>query len=145
MGNSIQKYSKAQNQKSSRNFKILKKFNMASFVNANLGSDSDSDDQDFDPTKEAGHIVSEEENSGDDENPENSRTKKSKKKPKQGGRIGGIFLEEDEQVKVENDAKRKEFEQEKIDLAKEAEKQKSEDLWADFKSDTPSVPKKPKS
>ena len=40
---------------------------MASFVNANLGSDSDSDDQDFDPTKEAGHIVSEEENSGDDE------------------------------------------------------------------------------
>ena len=47
------------------------------------------------------------------------------------GRMGGIFLEEeDEQTKAENDAKRKEFEQEKIDLAKEAEKQKSEDLWA---------------
>ena len=65
------------------------------------------------------------------------------------GRMGGIFLEEeDEQTKAENDAKRKEFEQEKIDLAKEAEKQKSEDLWADFKSDAPSssiVPKKPKS
>ena len=45
--------------------------------------------------------------------------------------MGGIFLEEeDEQTKAENDAKRKEFEQEKIDLAKEAEKQKSEDLWA---------------
>ena len=40
---------------------------MASFVNSNLGSDSDSgDDQDFDPTKESGHVVSEEENSGDD-------------------------------------------------------------------------------
>ena len=63
---------------------------MASFVNANLGSDSDSDDQDFDPTKEAGHIVSEEENSGDDENPESSRTKKSKKKPKQGGKVSNI-------------------------------------------------------
>ena len=62
---------------------------MASFVNANLGSDSDSDDQDFDPTKEAGHVVSEEENSGDDENAESGGTKKSKKKskkkPKQGG------------------------------------------------------------
>ena len=54
---------------------------MASFVNANLGSDSDSDDQDFDPTKEAGHVVSEEENSGDDENAE-SGTKKSKKSKK---------------------------------------------------------------
>merc|ERR1712080_383008 len=72
------------------------------------------------------------------------KSKKSKKKSKQGGRIGGIFLEEDEQTKAENDAKRKEFEQEKIDLAKEAEKQKSEDLWADFKSDASSVPKKPK-
>ena len=49
---------------------------MASFVNANLGSDSDSDDQDFDPTKEAGHIVSEEENSGDDENPNAAKSKK---------------------------------------------------------------------
>ena len=60
---------------------------MASFVNANLGSDSDSDDQDFDPTKEAGHVVSEEENSGDDENAESGtkKSKKSKKKPKQGG------------------------------------------------------------
>ena len=106
---------------------------MASFVNANLGSDSDSDDQDYDPTKEAGHVVSEEENSGDEENGESGRTKKlkkSKKKRKEGGRIGGIFLEEDEQTKAENEAKRKEFEQEKIELAQEAEKQKSEDLWA---------------
>ena len=105
---------------------------MASFVNANLGSDSDSDDHDFDPTKEAGHVVSEEENSGDDEDAESGtkKSKKLKKKSKQGGRVGGIFLEEDEQTKAENDAKRKEFEQEKIDLAKEAEKQKSEDLWA---------------
>ena len=65
---------------------------MASFVNANLGSDSDSDDQDFDPTKEAGHIVSEEENSGDDENPESSRTKKSKKKPKQRGKFSNTYV-----------------------------------------------------
>ena len=101
---------------------------MASFVNANLGSDSDSDDQDYDPTKEAGHVVSEEENSGDEENAESGtkKLKKSKKKRKEGGRIGGIFLEEDEQTKAENEAKRKEFEQEKIELAQEAEKQNSE-------------------
>ena len=122
---------------------------MASFVNANLGSDSDSDDQDYDPTQEAGQVVSEEENSGDDDNAESGtkKLKKSKKKRKEGGRIGGIFLEEDEQTKAENEAKRKEFEQEKIELAQEAEKQKSEDLWADFKSDasSSSLPKKPKS
>ena len=122
---------------------------MASFVNANLGSDSDSDDQDYDPTKEAGHVVSEEENSGDEENAESGtkKLKKSKKKRKEGGRIGGIFLEEDEQTKAENETKRKEFEQEKIELAQEAEKQKSEDLWADFKNDasSSSLPKKPKS
>ena len=48
--------------------------NMSSFVNADLGSDSDSDDGDFDPTKELGHeAVSEEENSGDDENPSASQ------------------------------------------------------------------------
>ena len=47
---------------------------MSSFVNADLGSDSDSDDGDFDPTKELGHeAVSEEENSGDDENPSASQ------------------------------------------------------------------------
>ena len=64
-------------------------FNMASFVNANLGSDSDSDDYDFDPTKEAGHVVSEEENSGDDEDAESGtkKSKKSKKKSKQGGNV----------------------------------------------------------
>ena len=37
-------------------------------------SDSDSDNGDFDPTKELGHeAVSEEENSGDDENPSASQ------------------------------------------------------------------------
>ena len=89
---------------------------MASFVNANLGSDSDSDDQDYDPTQEAGQVVSEEENSGDDDNAESGtkKLKKSKKKRKEGGRIGGIFLEEDEQTKAENEAKGKEFEQEII-------------------------------
>ena len=63
---------------------------MASFVNSNLGSDSDSgDDQDFDPTKESGHVVSEEENSGDDEDAESGtkKSKKSKKKSKQGGNV----------------------------------------------------------
>ena len=122
---------------------------MASFVNANLGSDSDSDDQDYDPTQEAGQVVSEEENSGDDDNAESGtkKLKKSKKKRKEGGRIGGIFLEEDEQTKAENEAKRKEFEQEKIELAQEAEKQKSDEIWANFKKDvsSSSLPKKPKS
>ena len=47
---------------------------MSSFVNADLGSYSDSDDGNFDPTKELGHeAVSEEENSGDDENPSDSQ------------------------------------------------------------------------
>ena len=102
---------------------------MSSFVNADLGSDSDSDDLDFDPTKDGGEIVSEEENSGDDENPDTSKKSKKKKTTKK-IRAAGIFLEEDEQTKFENEAKRKEFEQEKTDLAKELEKQKSDDIWA---------------
>ena len=106
---------------------------MASFVNANLGSDSDSDDADFDPTKEGGEVVSEEENSGDDENPDVKSKKQTKKKKntKNVGRTGGIFLEdEDDGIKAENESRRKEFEQEKEDIAKEVQKQKTDDLWA---------------
>ena len=108
---------------------------MASFVNANLGSDSDSDDADFDPTKEGGEVVSEEENSGDDENPDVKSKKQTKKKKNTknvgGGRTGGIFLEvEDDGTKAENESRRKEFEQEKEDIAKEVQKQKTDDLWA---------------
>jgi hypothetical protein len=40
---------------------------MSSFVNADLGSDSDPDDTDFDPVKDGGEIPSEEDNSGDEE------------------------------------------------------------------------------
>ena len=107
---------------------------MASFINANLGSDSDSDDADFDPTKEGGEVVSEEDNSGDDENPDaksNKKQTKKKKNAKKVGRSGGIFLEDDnDAAKAENESRRKEFEQEKEDIAKEVQKQKTDDLWA---------------
>lgn len=104
---------------------------MASFVNANLGSDSESDDSDFDPTKEAGHEgVSEEEVSGDDENPNNAG-KKSKKKVKKSDskRSGGCFQEET--AKDEESEKMKlEFQKEQEEIKEQNEKKKNDDIWS---------------
>lgn len=109
---------------------------MASFVNANLGSDSESDDSDFDPTKEAGHEgVSEEEVSGDDENPNNAG-KKSKKKVKKSDskRSGGCFQEET--AKDEESEKMKlEFQKEQEEIKEQNEKKKNDDIWSDFLKD----------
>ena len=97
---------------------------MSSFVNADLASDSDSDDADFNPETEV-NDVSEEEQSGDEENP-GQKPKKGKKKREQGWALSVL----DSESKEEEKAIKKAFEQEKEDLKIEAEKQKTEDLWS---------------
>jgi hypothetical protein len=115
---------------------------MASFVQANLGSDSDSDDQDYDPTKEgAGEVVSEEEDSGDNEDGGSEKKSKGKSKKRQkkkqtnetlGKRAGGLFIEEteDDRKKEEEEERKKEFENEKFERKEEEEKKKLDDIWA---------------
>ena len=99
-------------------------FEMSSFVNADLASDSDSDDADFNPETEV-NDVSEEEQSGDEENP-GQKPKKGKKKREQGWTLSVL----DSESKEEEKAIKKAFEKEKEDLKIEAEKQKTEDLWS---------------
>lgn len=102
---------------------------MASFVNADLGSDSDPDDIDFDPGKEAGHEgVSEEENSGDDEDPDNKARKKKSKAKTAGARSAGCF--QDAPKDEEGEALKKEFEKEKEELKELADKKKTDDIWS---------------
>ena len=106
---------------------------MSSFINADLASDSDSDDNDFDPTQEGGEIVSEEENSGEDENSEGvKKKKKGKQKKGKSRKPGGIFLsdEDAEKERAENEAMRKEFEKEKEEIKAEVDNKKKEDIWA---------------
>jgi len=106
---------------------------MSSFVNADLGSDSDSDDGDFDPTKELGHeAVSEEENSGDDENPSASQSKKKKKDQKVKSRDKGCFQSENPD---ESSDRKEEFEKEQEELQELATQKKNEDIWSDFLKD----------
>lgn len=102
---------------------------MSSFVNADLGSDSDSDDVDFDPVKEAGHEgVSEEENSGDEENPGSKKAKKTKKDKNASKRSGGCFqIEEDIS---EDKSREEEFEKEKKEIKEMADKKKNEEIWS---------------
>ena len=97
---------------------------MSSFVNADLGSDSDSDDADFNPETEV-NDVSEEEHSGEDE-VQGAKARTTKKKPKQGWSMATLDSKQQEE---ENQIK-KAFEKEKEDLKIEAEKQKTEDLWS---------------
>ena len=98
---------------------------MSSFVNTDLASDSDSDDADFNPETEVNN-VSEEELSGDEENPEKKPKFKGKNK-RESGWPSTVFNSES---KEEEKAIKKAFEKEKEDLKIEAEKQKTEDLWS---------------
>lgn len=101
---------------------------MSSFLNADLGSDSSDDDEDFNPEKEVNE-VSEEENSGDEEHVEGGGTKikkRGKKKLEQGW---NMRLPTNENAKEEKEIKEA-FEKEKEYLKVEAEKQKTEDLWS---------------
>ena len=124
-----------------------------------FGSDTDDDDYvpDCDPV-----VASEEENSGDDEGgygPEASgdggvaggqkkRKKKTpgeaakKKKTVAGGR-GFMFEEESKEGEGSVDWKA-EVEKEKAELNEEAEKKKTDDIWAEFKRDTGGGAAKPK-
>lgn len=99
---------------------------------SDLGSDTDDDD--YVPTGE-GQEVSEEENSGDDENlqPSGESPPKKKKKLKATQAIGARKnMFEDENARDWN----KELAEEKKELNEEKEKKKADDLWADFKKDT---------
>ena len=100
---------------------------MSSFVNADLGSDSDSDDADFNPETEV-NIVSEEDNSGDEEHADGGASKaKKRKKVEQGW---NMRLPEDHVNDKEEKEIKEAFEKEKEELKMEAEKQKTEDLWS---------------
>ncbi len=102
---------------------------MTSFVHANLGSDSDSDDADFDPSKETGHVdASEEEQSGDEDGKNKFGRKKAKNKKSSIDRSVGCFQDLNEDN--ESDAIKKEFEEEKEKLKQLADQQKTEDLWS---------------
>ena len=118
---------------------------MASMTEADFGSDTDDDD--YKPEGET-QEVSEEENSGEDENPEdkpggkNKKKRKTKKTPR--GLTGrkNVFDEEEEKVDW-----KKALEEEKKELNEEKQKQKENDIWAAFKKDTSvkAAPTKPKS
>ena len=62
----------------------MKNKKMSSFMNADLGSDSSEDDEDFNPEKEV-NDVSEEEHSGDEEHVEEGGLKKKKRKKREQG------------------------------------------------------------
>jgi len=96
---------------------------------------SDTDDDDYVPTGE-GHDASEEENSGDNEDPESGSkvgTKKKKKTKATAKAVNARTSMFDDGEKVDW---HKELEEEKKELNEEKEKKKVEDLWADFKKDT---------
>jgi len=119
---------------------------MSSFVNADFASDSDSDDGDFDPTKELGHeAVSEEENSGDEENPGANASKRSKKgKKSDSKRNAGCFQFESSNDK-ESETMKEEFKKEKEELEQIATQKKNDDIWTDFLKDVGPVKKAKKS
>ena len=103
---------------------------MSSFVNADFASDSDSDDGDFDPSKELGHeAVSEEENSGDEENPGANASKRSKKgKKSDSKRNAGCFQFESSNDKG-SEIMKEEFKKEKEELEQIATQKKNDDIW----------------
>lgn len=111
---------------------------MASFVNMNLNSDSESDDTDFVP--EGGKYS--EDSGSDAENIEKNKLRK-RQCHKSTKRKGGIFLDEEIHNENQTDISRKdEFEEEKIERKELEDKKKADDLWADFKkeaSDTKNV------
>jgi len=113
---------------------------MASMTEADFGSDTDDDD--YMPAGEA-QDVSEEENSGEDEN--NLDGVKNKKKRKTKKTLTGrknVFEEEGEKVDWKTT-----LEEEKKEHDEEKKKQKENDIWAAFKKDTSvkPAPSKPKS
>ena len=114
---------------------------MSSFVNADLGSDSDSDDGDFDPTKELGHeAVSEEENSGDEEN-HSAASKKSKKEKKSGSKRNTGCFQFESSYDTLNETMKEEFEKENEEIQKIATEKKNDDIWTDFLKDVGPVKK----
>ena len=115
---------------------------MSSMTEADFGSDTDDDD--YVPQGEA-HEASEEENSGEDESNVDKPGAKNKKKKKSKKPLTGrknIFEEDEEKVDW-----KKALEEEKKELDEEKQKQKENDIWAAFKSDTAikPAPSKPKS
>ena len=115
---------------------------MSKFGEEEFGSDSD--DSEYVPDGE-GHAASEEENSGEDEDPEataekkkpKEKSKKSKAGPKAPAGRASMFGESDDKIDWSAEA-----EKEKQGMSEQAEKKKTEDLWADFKKETSRV--KPK-
>ena len=113
---------------------------MSALNEADFGSDTDDDD--YVPAGEV-HEASEEDNSGEDENPVEDNGSKPKKKRKNKKIVSGrknIFDTDEEKVDW-----KKELEEERKEMNEEKEKQKADDLFAAFKKDTSSksgVPKK---
>merc|ERR1712029_344506 len=104
--------------------KVKTNSKMSSFLNADLGSDSSDDDEDFNPEKEVNE-VSEEENSGDEEHVEGGGTKNKKRGKKKLEQQGwNMRLPTNENAKEEKEIKEA-FEKEKEYLKVEAEKQKT--------------------
>eukprot|EP00090_Calanus_glacialis_P042208 TRINITY_DN74932_c0_g1_i1.p1 TRINITY_DN74932_c0_g1~~TRINITY_DN74932_c0_g1_i1.p1 ORF type:complete len:333 (+),score=137.37 TRINITY_DN74932_c0_g1_i1:33-1031(+) len=107
---------------------------------------SDTDDDDYVPTGE-GHDASEEENSGEEENPETG----SKNGPKKKKKTKTAPLAVNARTSMFDDGEKvdwtKELAEEKKELNEEKAKKKVDDLWADFKKDTSvkPAPSKPKS
>eukprot|EP00092_Neocalanus_flemingeri_P005568 GFUD01006000.1.p1 GENE.GFUD01006000.1~~GFUD01006000.1.p1 ORF type:complete len:342 (+),score=114.41 GFUD01006000.1:44-1069(+) len=96
---------------------------------------SDTDDDDYVPNGE-GPDASEEEHSGEDENPESGAKVGIKKKKKAKATVKTVnaraSMFDDGEIIDWN----KELAEEKKELSEEKEKKKVEDLWADFKKDT---------
>lgn len=96
---------------------------------------SDTDDDDYVPTGE-GHDASEEEHSGDEENPETG----SKNGPKKKKKTKTAPLAVNARTSMFDDGEKvdwtKELAEEKKELNEEKAKKKVDDLWADFKKDT---------
>ena len=110
---------------------------MASFVSMELQSDSDSDDADFIPKagKDSDDSASDLENCSEAKTVGESKRKKQAKNEISRNK-GGIFLEESHENQTDQEKSRKaEFEEEKLELKEMEEKQKSDDLWADFQKD----------
>merc|ERR1712029_1121603 len=104
--------------------KVKTNSKMSSFLNADLGSDSSDDDEDFNPEKEVNEVSEEEENSGDEEHVDGGGTKNKKRGKKKLEQGWNMRLPTNENAKEEKEIKEA-FEKEKEYLKVEAEKQKT--------------------
>jgi len=112
---------------------------MASFTSMNFNSDSDSDDGDFVPNEKELAAGSGDESTANRPQKKKKLTKKATK--------SGISLDEEEdelsakQKLAEEEARKKEFEKEKVEKEEAAMTKKTDDLWADFLKDTSTTSK----